>query len=431
MRRAARRTTLLAVVTIALAGCGSNSQVANGSTVPSGNAYSQAVKFTANQAAPERTASGQEGLLEFYLRNKKSSPLPHDAVVRMLAFLRAQRRFHPTIRHDQPAPVFWANVMGYNTLLGQNKAGTGTVIAIDALNNDCETAEGIKVYSERLYVACASTSGQTNRPPGGVQEYSKTGSLLNTYRGGCPTNIPASECSFFITYAVDVALSGSTPIETGDNFEACYYIGSREGCYDYGDGWLYWASGPSGPPTYVNATAAVMGGVQIARTTYFDLDSSGNMWLNYYGSDYNKGQNGSGIVEVENPINPSGMTVVDIIPPGTLPNTLGADNPLGVYISNHGTVLNVTDTYARTVYQYSLPWSASEAPFNSFQTKADVEGCGEPLTGGFDKAGNSLAQGDLCGWLDVSNPTSKTSRGVTNMNFAPGLAGAAYVLSDK
>jgi hypothetical protein len=94
-------------------------------------------------------------------------------------------------------------------------------------------------------------------------------------------------------------------------------------------------------------------------------------------------------------------------------------------------VLNVIDETARTISQYSLPWIASETPFNVLGPTLARTGKGEPTSGGFDRSDKHLALGDAGGWVDVGGVASNHWSTVGNKNLKNGNYGAAYVPSDK
>jgi hypothetical protein len=152
-----------------------------------------------------------------------------------------------------------------------------------------------------------------------------------------------------------------------------------------------------------------------------DVDPSGNIWFDY--SVNTSSLFGDGVGEIKTPTTKPAF--VSVILPGSI------QQPGGVYVSNGGTVLNVTDQKLATISQYALPWVPSETPFNVLgPTPPNAFGAGEPVSGGFNKTDTLLAEGDAYGWLDIGEVTNRW-HAVANINFSPSLGGAAYTPSDK
>jgi hypothetical protein len=149
---------------------------------------------------------------------------------------------------------------------------------------------------------------------------------------------------------------------------------------------------------------------------YMDLDSSGNIWFDYYGC--NSGSVcGYGIGEITTPTT-STPTFVSIKSPGFL-QCAG-----GVYTSAKSTTVNVIDSCSRTMYQFATTGSQTG-------TLGPIGRLGDPISGGFNAADTKIAVGDDKGWLDVGKvKTSKWST-ARNAYFGDGLMGAAYTPSDK
>ena len=136
--------------------------------------------------------------------------------------------------------------------------------------------------------------------------------------------------------------------------------------YVYGSGFEYWTAGnASATPTYINVGEACS---PVCDTDYMDLDSSGNIWFSYYGCT---SSSGGGLAEITNPTtNPKFVSILD-------PSTFQC--PGGVYISNHGKMLNYVDECARTISQYTMPVTSSSQPANTLgPTPTNVFGAGQP-----------------------------------------------------
>ena len=130
---------------------------------------------------------------------------------------------------------------------------------------------------------------------------------------------------------------------------------------------------------------------------------------------------GYGLGEIQNPTSAS-WTFVSALPPGSL------RFPGGVYVSNAGATLNVTDQLARTISQYALP--ALTLTDTLGPTLQNAFGCGDPVSGGFNKTDAMQADGDACGWVDVGKISSNKWKSVPGVEFS-GLEGAAFTPSDK
>ena len=320
------------------------------------------------------------------------APVTQGAMQRLLSIITTHAR--PNLKANPHAIVgLWVSDLGSDYLLGQTAKGIHNVTAVDALANNCFFPIGIKVDHHRnLWVACQYN--YSTFANGMVQEYSSAGGLLNTYNDeiGCPS------CSF-AGYPSDVAWDAG-----GDVFAA----NSDD---SLGTGTVSWWPATGGNPTSITDP-------NLSSVSFMDTDSSGNLYVD--GSAYSGGYE---VDEISTPT--TNPTVTVLIPGGTI-SFAG-----GVYVSTHRGVqtLNVTDEIARTITGYPLPFSPT---FNRLlgPTVTNVSGSGEPVSGGFNMANTSQADGDASGWLDVGKVASNTYRGVTSIDFlAP--EGAAYSPSDK
>src|SRR5262249_17871345 len=142
---------------------------------------------------------------------------------------------------------------------------------------------------------------------------------------------------------------------------------------------------------------------------FMDEDNSGNLWFTYYGClQYYPYTCGNGLGEISNPTSPS-WTFTSVEAPGTY---LCAG---GVYVSNAGAVLNVTDPCTRYTYQYALPLSVGGGPSHTLgPTPANAFGYGDPVSGGFSQNGSKIILGDSQGWLDRGEVFSNTWKAKAN-----------------
>jgi hypothetical protein len=151
---------------------------------------------------------------------------------------------------------------------------------------------------------------------------------------------------------------------------------------------------------------------------YLDADATGNI----YADAYTQGV-GFQVFEIVNPA--STCYAVTTIIPAT------ADQLGGVYVSKHGSLLNIVDSTARTVSQYALPWIKNELPFNVLGPTLRRTHKGQPVSGGFDRSDANLALGDAESWIDVGNVGTNRWSVVRSRHIETGVFGAAYVPSDK
>jgi hypothetical protein len=163
---------------------------------------------------------------------------------------------------------------------------------------------------------------------------------------------------------------------------------------------------------------------------YLDVDNSGNVYVS--GDGCISSSDCGVVVDEYTPTSSGGYSVTNIVAPGYI-GFAG-----GVYVSNGGTVLNLTDQIARTTTQYALPWTGTggvpPTPLNIIgPTFTNLIGEGDPVSGGFNKNDTDLAEGDAYGWLDtckVPGSGSSTCSAHANINFSE-PEGAAYTPSDK
>jgi hypothetical protein len=387
----------------------------------------------------------RQDMLKWWLAGKMPGPASREAMKVWLKGLESHRPIRLNLYRGGTVGI-WAvdqdayycpnsSTCSYGIVLGQTASGNKTVAVLTPESNGCDESIGLKVdHAQNVWLTCGSTSYYD---AGGAQEYTKAGTVSATYNGGCPANQPPSEpCERFYGYGLDNAETANTVFVSDEYFYDYYGCGYYE-CETYGTGFEYWPkSNPSAQPTLINLYDNGMGGLDIYDVSYFDVDSSGNIWTYYYGCDnlYPYGC-GTGVAEITNPTNPSTMNVVDAIPPGSLP---GYSNWGGIYVSSNPARLNVmeSDPSTRQILQYSF---APSGGIGSLQntlgpTKTNLEGCGEPLMLGFNQGDSRVVSGeDYCGntWLDVGKVAHNTWKEPISPNFEYGLEGVGFTPSDK
>ena len=346
-------------------------------------------------------------LLRLQASGQLYSSLSHARVLQMLSAA-GRPRPHIVPKHGGNTVALWTTLTQDSDVLGQSKNLSKTVAVIDTQANNCLYPITVKVdSSQNVWVGCEY---DTNDEDGVYQEYSKSGTLAATYTDGCPS--PVSSCGEFYSYSSDGASNAKYV------FDALSYYYAGLNCtpsctYSYGGGFEYWPAGASSSaPTLI----ALPYGTPVYGVSYMDLDSSGNVWFDYYGCE--TGSNcGYGIAEITSPTTTK-PTFVSIESPGFL------ECAGGVYASAKSTTINVIDSCSRIVYQFAKSGSQTGK-------LGPIGRLGDPISGGFSAADNKIAVGDDKGWLDVGNIKTSKWTAVQSAYFRDGLMGAAYATSDK
>ena len=314
------------------------------------------------------------------------------------------------IKAQSSAPVaLWVSNTSEAYLIGVNKHGNVTRSAIDAESKDCDAPVGLKVDAKKnLWVACESSSAGS----GLVQNYGDNATLAATYAQGCPSGL---SCDYWYSYGFDTATDNA-----GHVFASIVlYEIETASQFIYGTGFEWWnAAAPSSPPTLISLPSSD----SVSNVDFMDVDASGDLWFDYYGCVASGC--GYGLGEITAP------TTSPAFVAALAPGSIGFAG--GVYVSKHGSVLNVIDQDARTTSQYALPWVPSEKPTTVLgPTLKNSAGDGDPVSGGFSKYEGQLAEGDAYGWLDIGTVSTNGWTIVTNPDFSSGIEGAAYTPSDK
>lgn len=352
-------------------------------------------------------------LLTLQTQGRLPGPFPIPVLRQQLAQVEGYPRPRLDIRGDAGQVGIWTTASATDYLLGQSANGRKkkTLISIDLEPLDCYDPIGVKVdAAQNVWVACAYNS---NASASELLEYDKSGTLEQVYNWQpCPPS-----ASFCFTDGYDAAFDSR-----GHAFASVAFYNYSVGTQEFaGAGFEWWNVKHPDSATLISTGDRC---TPICSLYFMDVDSSGNIWFNYSGV-VNSVQ-GYGLAEITNPTtNPK---IVYALPIGTY-QFAG-----GVYVSNGGKVLNVTDEMPRLIYQYHLPVTSHSKPFNVLgPTPTSGTGFGSPSSGGFNKAETRLVQGDGYGWLDIGTVSTNTWTRVQNPagNFALGLGGAAYTPSDK
>jgi hypothetical protein len=341
-------------------------------------------------------------MLELQAAGKMAGPNPLKVLKHRLAFLRnhpGRPLIHIDKKKKKKGLGLWTSLTDYDYLLGQTAAGTSTVSAIDTesqTNSECYDPITVNVdHSQNIWTACQYLYNGSEEF-GGVQEYSSSGNLEGSYEQGCPA--PVSDCEYFYGYSFSSASNSSY------TFSACTYC---EYEYDstelYGGAYEFWPTGsPSSTPTLVFFPY----GSPIYDVYYIGLDSSGDLWLDYYG------EYGYGVGEVTNPTTSPTFT--------TVPASL--EFPGGVYGAGNGK-LTVLDQDTRDIL------SCTPSSCGSYLGPAGI--LGDPVSGGFSSGDAKYAAGDCDDWNDIGTVSSnKWTIGKAPYDISC-LEGAAYTPSDQ
>jgi hypothetical protein len=393
-----------------LAGCSAASQGAG--TVPAAG--------PADTSAASVVLSGKmtpSKLLELQAAGKLPGPLPS----KVLQWQRKRMRSHvrPLVAAKKCSTAAWFTAPSVGYLLGMDSSLQNVCKAVDIEKLGADFPLGVKVDGSRnVWLADEFNSAGNG---GVVQEFGARGNLHANYNWfHCLDGY--TDC---YGYGYDVA-------ENSKNVFAAvtYWYSENASGSDHGAGFAVFASGsPSDTPAYVSAADQTAGTYcsPVCSVAFVDVDNSGNLWFDFEGNSSGC-QDGGGLGEVTNPT--GSATVSVILPPCTY------EYPGGVYVSNHGKVLNVTDEYTRDTYQYHLPVTAGSKPFNTLgPTAANGEGLGNPVAGGFNANDTELLLGDGYGWFDLGTVATNKWQAISTLNCPSfldyGCAGAAFTPSDK
>jgi hypothetical protein len=329
-------------------------------------------------------------------------------------FPKPHRRIHLDVAHpDVKKVAIWVSDMYDNYIVGQTENGAKTVAVIDTANSNCTYPGDIKVDgSQNLWAACENAGSASN---GSVAEWSASGVATATYQTGCPS--AGGGCDGVFTTLVTSSASDSNHVFAGlNNFDG--YLCNPSCASAYGAGVEWWpANTPSATPTLIQLPY----GDPVENLEYMDEDGDGNLWLDFFGC--NGSQCGQGLGEITSPTSPS-WKFTEIENPGTY------SCPGGVYVSDHGKTLNVTDCKTRKISVYALPLSPGGSPTERLgPTRTNSLGQGLPVGGGYNEADSKMAIADLYGWLNMGTVSTNKWKAVRALDFE--AAGAAYTPSDK
>ena len=338
MRFSLATATCAGVIAALLAGCSSSQQASQ--SLPLGVAP-QTGHTTGSPLIKHKIS--QLEMLKMQAAGKLPGPAPIKALKYQLHRLQSGIRpnFHIIGDKKKAGVAAWTDDTDYGYLIGLSKK-YAPVSDISTSNNGCYDPVTMKVdHSGNIWTACESDPSDGPAQ----QEYSKTGVLEATYNGAIPCDY-STGCEFSFAEGFDGASNSNNVFQSVTFYEEEIWSNYPYSCNFYdGAGYEYWpANSPSSSPTFVGLTYCS----PVCDMYYMDVDNNGNLWFDFYG--YAGGEYGYGIGEIKNPTSGSpSVTVVEN------PGALGFAG--GVYVSNHGSTLNVTDQDSRVTTQYSISGS--------------------------------------------------------------------------
>ena len=348
-------------------------------------------------------------LLELEVAGKVPGPATHRALARMLRSLKHRRK--PLSRSDAAGTIqMWSDDTYYDYLIGMDK-NHRVLKALNTSYAGCYDPITIKVdHASNVLTACEDNAGFDG---GAEAQFDKTGAFTRLYAWTDPYSCnPSNGCESEIYAGFDGAANASNVFATLTYSERYICGTSCQESYD-DPGFFYWTNGsPSSPPTFIPLPY----GKPVEEVYYMDLDAQGNIWFDYYGTS------GIGIGEIANPT--TAPTFVNAIA------STGIAFPGGVYASNGGTVLNVTDQASRITTQYAISGSTLRETGTIGPTKTDAEGLRRPVSGSFGKLDTVMGFGDAYGWVDTCT-TAGLCKQIPSTDLPDGAQGFAYTPSDK
>lgn len=410
MRFSLATASCAVVIGALLAGCSTSGMQAAGPSASTSIVQLSTQKVSNTNAHPNHTITPLKQL-ELEVSGRIPGQATHKALVKMLQQLKQHSHRNVVVHRDGAKTITnWTDDTDYGYLLGQNKKNV-TVTAVSTESAGCYDPITVKVdHSQHVWVSCESNSSFTG---GAETEYGKTGAEMGEYAWSDPYTCNYSTgCEFQFDAGFDGAGNSSyTFSELSYNEQylcstSCYYSFSNPGFF-------YWPTGsPSSSATFIQVP--VSAGVE--EIYYMDLDASGNIWFDYQGTS------GVGIGEVKTPT--TSPTFVNVLP------SSGIGFPGGVYVSNGGATLNVTDQDSRITTQYAISGSTLAETGTIGPTMTNAEGLGDPVSGGFNKADSMIGFGDAYGFVDTCT-TASVCKDIGNPNLPYGAEGFAYTPSDK
>ena len=362
---------------------------------------------------PLRSSANANMLLALEASGELPGPVPRQAFQWQLQHIRNEPR--PRAFHGDTAKVaMWASYIGYSELLGLDRKASKVLVSIDTFANNCLAPNTVKVdHNQNIWIACNELNAGHTADFGGQQEYSRSGKVERSYVFDA-----SRHCGRGYRFCGAGSWDGGWDNKGHVFAELSAGVWFGDGPDHYMSPGFYWwnSNDPSGPGTFIRASHYCK---PFCNVYYMDTDSSGNIWFDFADEPNPYGHGGLG--EVTNPT--SARSVKIVLPAGTY------GFPGGVYVSGHGTVLNVTDQNQRETYQYHLPVTPSSTAFNVLGLTV-----GLPVSGGFNKTESAFVLGNYAsGLINIGKlPVNRWStKGCGLKGYESPCTGAAFTPSDK
>ena len=275
------------------------------------------------------------------------------------------------------------------------------VTSVNVESNGCYYPITVKVdHAGNVWTACEYDAAFTG---GSVQEYTSAGVQASAYDESAPQCSTKATCTFS-GYGFDEANDATNVFDTLATFSLSVCL--KKCTVTSGSGFEYWAAGsPSATPTLI----ALPYGTPVKEVYYMDLDPAGNIWFDYYGCV--SATCGYGLAKLRSRRPRRG--------PSFRFCRRERSDFRRLYVSGGGTTLNVTDELARTIAQYALPVSPSGTPADTLgPTPPNLFGCGDPVSGAFNKTDTLQTDGDPCGWVDIGKVSANKWKAVGGINYS-------------
>lgn len=398
------------VVSVALlAGCSTSSQDVG--TLPGSSTIRQPMGHSMHPYTP-RGGINPKDILKLQAAGKIGYLGPRAEVEKAYQQLQAHP-FRPLHRKKKGiGGGIFASLTYYDYILGINSKGTIVTNAYPTAG--CTEPYGLKVdNSQNIWVGCYE--GSLSTPT--AQEYSSNGKQIASYNGSCPLNWQSASnttCNgYFYGYDGFDSVADSSHV-----FVDGFFYGddcSTPSCtYTQLSGVEYWPAGqPSATPTLIMLPYDA----PVQNVYYMDEDTSGNLWLGFYGCT---SACGYGLGEITSATTSPTFSVIEA------PGTYEANG--GVYVSNGGSTLNVLDPETHLTYQYTLPLTTGGSPSNKLGPNAPF---GYPEGIGFNSTDKNVILGDEYAWLNLGTVGSNKWKQTKPVLLISDTFGTAYSPSDK
>lgn len=406
-----------------LAGCSTQTQGTGGLPIAAPGGAGASSGHPMNQYMPHHKLSQIE-LLKLQAEGTIPGPAPVSVMKQIYKRIKTHGQTHLKVHGNAANVAVWVADTNDNYLVGQKKNLTKTVATILTPYNDCFDPVQIKVdHSRNIWAGCEGSPSNT----GAVAEWNSDGSPVANYTTSCPTNWHGCQGGQYYNYGSWSSAADASHVFAGVEFQYGEYCATTSFCYFTGAAGVEWwpAGQPSATPTLIQLpNPAIYPYVGVDDFYYMDEDNSGNLWFTYYGCTQIPLLCGTALGEISNPTSPSWtFTVIET------PLTYQCAG--GVYVSNAGTVLNVTDPCTRVTYQYGLPVLPGAYPMNVLgPTPQNAFGLGAPVSGGFSQNDSKMILADSYGWLDRGEVSTNKWKAKASPSVQDPLS-AAFTPSDK